>query len=428
MPRIESHPAEPALPCRWSAVALSALLALAACGGGGSGSAPAASGGDAAAVGGGAVAAGPSVPAPQPTTTPEAQSATWSVRFADPEGLGGPQSLNRLGQLAYTAVTPEGHRARFFDGQAVHELAGFAATARAVNAAGQVAGHLEQDPDTRAFRWDARTQQAPSVLDTPPDVSSSSASINADGVIGGTESSRRNFPGSAIRWTSGPLAQGLASIAPPPLGSEGRFINAGGAVAGVSTLPGGDLHAAYWPAGGSAVLDLGTLGGAASTPAALNDAGQVAGEAGTADGLQHAFLWSAAGGMRDLGTLGGPGSTATGLNSSGWTVGTADTASGETVAFLWREGRMVALGTLGGRTSAASAINAAGLVGGNAQTASGVQHAFAWSPDLGMVDLNDRLAGPVPGVLQTVLAVADDGSLLVMAEGALVLLQRTGAP
>jgi probable HAF family extracellular repeat protein len=87
---------------------------------------------------------------------------------------------------------------------------------------------------------------------------------------------------------------------------------------------------------------------------------------------------------------------------------------------------MVALGTLGGPTSAASAINAAGLVGGNAQTASGMQHAFAWSPGTGMLDLNDRLSGPAPGVLQAVLAVADDGTLLVMAEGGLVLLRRTG--
>jgi probable HAF family extracellular repeat protein len=196
----------------------------------------------------------------------------------------------------------------------------------------------------------------------------------------------------------------------------------------VSTLPGGDLHAAYWAAGGSAVLDLGTLGGAASTPTALNDAGQVAGTAGTTGGVQHAFLWSEALGMRDLGTLGGAGSTATGLNASGWAVGTADTPDGATVAFLWRDGSMVPLGTLGGRTSAASAINAAGLVGGNAQTATGVQHAFAWSAAMGMVDLNDRLSGPAPGVLQAVLAVADDDTLLVMAENGLVLLRRTAPP
>jgi probable HAF family extracellular repeat protein len=419
----------------WNGLTLSVLLVLAACGGGSSGPAPTvssgAAGGDAVAVGGGVPT--PASTSPTPSTTepgpvaPPVQQATWAVRFVDPQGQGGAQSLNRLGQLAFTGVTALGPRARFFDGATVHELAGGASTALAVNEAGQVAGRFEGD-FTRAFRWDAGTQQVPVVLDTSPDVSSSAASVNASGVVGGTQSSRRNIPGSAIRWTPGGLPQGLTPVGLPPLGAEGRFINAGGAVAGVSNVSVGTAHAAYWPAGGSAVRDLGTLGGAASTPVALNDAGQVAGNAEPVDGPQHAFTWSEAAGLRDLGTLGGPASTANGLNASGWVVGTADTADGATVAFLWRDGAMDPLGTLGGRTSAASAINAAGLVGGNAETAGGVQHAFVWSAAMGLVDLNDRVAGSVPGVLQSVLAVADDGTVLAMAEGGLVLLRPVGTP
>jgi probable HAF family extracellular repeat protein len=86
------------------------------------------------------------------------------------------------------------------------------------------------------------------------------------------------------------------------------------------------------------------------------------------------------------------------------------------------------LGTLGGRASAASAINATGLVAGNAETATGVQHAFVWSEADGMVDLNTRLAGTAPGTLQSVLALADDGTVLALAGGTLVLLRPSSGP
>jgi probable HAF family extracellular repeat protein len=58
--------------------------------------------------------------------------------------------------------------------------------------------------------------------------------------------------------------------------------------------------------------DLGTLGGAGSNAVAINDLGQVTGDADTSAGLQHAFRWTTFGGMRDLGTLGGAGSNAVG--------------------------------------------------------------------------------------------------------------------
>jgi probable HAF family extracellular repeat protein len=412
----------------WPGFTLSVLLAVTACGGGGD--EPVGSngtGGEPPVASGGPPGAGPSSPGATPGA-PAVQQATWTVVFADANGRGTPQSLNRLGQLAFTSDTAEGPRVRFFDGSTLHELQGTRATALAVNEAGQVAGRFEGD-FTRAFRWDARTQQVPSVLDTSPDVSSEAASINASGVVGGTRSSRRNLPGGAIRWTPGAVPEGLANLDPAPFSSaEGLFINTAGAVAGVASAPGGGLHAVHWRAGGSAVRDVGTLGGTASTPTRLNDAGQMAGDAATADGRLHAFLWSETAGIRDLGTLGGPASVARGLNASGQVVGAADTADGASVAFLWRDGAMRPLGTLGGRASAASAINATGLVAGNAETATGVQHAFVWSEADGMIDLNTRLAGTAPGTLQSVLAMADDGTVLALAGGTLVLLRPSSGP
>src|SRR5437588_514051 len=56
---------------------------------------------------------------------------------------------------------------------------------------------------------------------------------------------------------------------------------------------------------GYTVTDLGTLGGSTSRAGAINQSGQVIGDAMLpGDAVTHAFLWEN-GVMRDLGTLGG---------------------------------------------------------------------------------------------------------------------------
>ena len=92
------------------------------------------------------------------------------------------------------------------------------------------------------------------------------------------------------------------------------------------------------------MLDLGTLGGDASTAFALSNDGHVVGGADLKPGQFHAFRWSREGGMRDLGTLGGPNSTARALNDSGDVVGDAEVTPGVTHAFLWHDGKMRDLG------------------------------------------------------------------------------------
>jgi probable HAF family extracellular repeat protein len=135
------------------------------------------------------------------------------------------------------------------------------------------------------------------------------------------------------------------------------------------------------------MTDLGTLGGLFSAAYAINDSGQVAGYADTADrGSRHGFLWGA-GVMTDVGTLGGRNSYAQAVSAYGQVVGYADTADGLPHAFFWDNDGMTDLGTLGGPYSFAQAINASGQVARYASTAvSGVQHAFLWS-DGAMTDL-----------------------------------------
>jgi probable HAF family extracellular repeat protein len=121
------------------------------------------------------------------------------------------------------------------------------------------------------------------------------------------------------------------------------------------------------------IIDIGTLGGAASEARAINDSGQIVGNSQTSGGQTHAFLYvgvpGANGQMHDLGTMGRDTSSASGINQSGQIVGTATTALGMSHAFLYTGipgagGQMHDLGTLGGNFSYAFGINNYGEIVG----------------------------------------------------------------
>jgi probable HAF family extracellular repeat protein len=140
------------------------------------------------------------------------------------------------------------------------------------------------------------------------------------------------------------------------------------------------------------IVDLGTLGGSQTEPAALNEHGEVTGWSRTSANAQHAFLFSN-GRMRDLGTLGGDSSRGTAINDAGEVVGTAATRT-NSHAFLYGAGRMHDLGTIAGDYSEASAINAAGQVTGVSSTADGRIRGFLYSEG-SMIDLGS-LGGLAP--------------------------------
>jgi probable HAF family extracellular repeat protein len=158
------------------------------------------------------------------------------------------------------------------------------------------------------------------------------------------------------------------------------------------------------------LLDLGTLGGTASAPTAIDSFGNVVGYSSTADGSSHAFYYEINTGlMADLGTLGGATSLANALNDNGTVVGTSELASGSYHAFSYINGALTDLGALDDYNtdgvSYGQAIDSNGNIVGYSHTANG-DHGFLYSggfmADLGIdastvhaYSLND--AGTVTG-------------------------------
>lgn len=89
---------------------------------------------------------------------------------------------------------------------------------------------------------------------------------------------------------------------------------------------------------GVQVTDLGTLGGGRSSALDINDAGEIVGWAATAQGIQHAFLYSN-GMMDDIGgsAFGPAASYASGINNARHVVGTMTDQFG-TAGFVWISG------------------------------------------------------------------------------------------
>jgi probable HAF family extracellular repeat protein len=209
-------------------------------------------------------------------------------------------------------------------------------------------------------------------------------------------------------------------------GANGVWVSDSGLTAGISEngldpLTGGPaVEAILWGTDNS-LTDLGTLGGNQSSANAVNNRGQVAGEAlntipdpYTSDYANffisgttqvHAVRWTQSRGMQDLGTLGsGTDSAAFSINERGQIAGWSftnttpnpvlDTCSAATTyvptedPFLWENGKMIDLGSLGGTCGQALALNNRGQVVGFSDLPgdAGV-HAFLWDHTGGMQDL-----------------------------------------
>ena len=189
-------------------------------------------------------------------------------------------------------------------------------------------------------------------------------------------------------------------------------LNASGQVAFSDTVD-GTIRAKFFD--GNTVRDIGTLGGPSAQASAINDLGQVAGEASVdaAGTIVHAFRWSRATGMVDLSSPGQGRSSAADINNKGQVSGVADfDAEGPDLshAFLWSPSTgMLDLGPAGG-FAIGSALNEAGTVvgfGGPVEGGRFLQEAFRWTQAggfqrLGTIPSESTLAADVNNAGQIV--------------------------
>jgi probable HAF family extracellular repeat protein len=119
-------------------------------------------------------------------------------------------------------------------------------------------------------------------------------------------------------------------------------------------------------------IDLGTLGGAAAIPLALNDSGDVVGSSLTADGKQHAFVWTN-GVMQDLSPSAEAQSEASNITNGGSIAGISLVGDAQHV-ILWQNGQATDLGTVGAGDSHAEVVGMTEL----AVVASGYYGSAIW--------------------------------------------------
>jgi len=269
----------------------------------------------------------------------------------------------------------------------IHELGtlgGDVSQAKAVNRLGQVVGTSRDALGrSRAFIW----TEGQGIVDLSPSIGvhSSANDINERGeIVGGGDTGFGAFHAYLLSEDTGIDLGTLGGSE-----SEALALNRLSQVAGHSRVADGSAKHACFVSEPGRMLDLGRLASSATSIAHdVNDRGEVVGFAETRAGQPHAFLWTAADGMRDLGTLGGTVSMALAINNRTEVVG----SSGR--AFLWTEqAGIVDVGTLGGRTSCANDINDLGCIVGVSQTGASdrrgqpVTHAFLRTPDGSMLDL-----------------------------------------
>ena len=284
-------------------------------------------------------------------------------------------------------------------------------TPRGLNNSGVAVGSAQpprgDERPVLPFLWQNGTMQA---LPIPPSESpyGFATGINASGMICGTgnTSERRR---AALVWQAG----AVRVLPPLPGGREwnAHAINDAGQIAGESGDAQGRSHMVWWDEAGQLHdLGLGTLTG-------INATGQVAGTRSGGRGVTDHAVRSEGGVLHDLGTLGGPFSQAEAINRRGEVVGWSNIPHGSSRGFLYTKGRMINLSLPPSALSShAGALNDAGSIVGGAETSSGPR-ALLWQRGT-MADLNDLARLPSGVTLTEATAINDQGQICAVGRSA----------
>lgn len=256
--------------------------------------------------------------------------------------------------------------------------------------------------------------------------------LGADGgAVGGSVTNGPHHEFHAFRWVAG------STIELWPIAGDDHSVatatNAFGQTVGMSyDLAAVATHGVLWSVDGAAT-SLNTF-----LPRRIADDGTIVGQQPVVGSLGVARAARLVGtAVTDLGTLGGTSSSAADVNAAGWIVGQSRLATGTSMhAFLWRSGTMSDLGTLGGASSRAEAINANGQVVGTSQTSTGDPHATLFNLGPAGQVLSRFDLGVLQGRASSALDIADDGTIVGVSgdrafrwsAGVLVDLNSTIAP
>ena len=324
--------------------------------------------------------------------------------------------------LAMVAVSASAEYAVFDLGAPTNTASGHSASVAAINASGQVSMTNAPLGDVyHAFRFSGGSALD---LGTLGGAESFGAGINASGQVVGRSLTTAGVS-HAFAWTPGGT-NGVASnpqmkdLNPTGGASAATSINSTGQIAGYVTVshpqqPDQD-RAVIFSNGTFTQIPLPPGGGFFFSYAyGINDNGKVVGEAYTAlSPIAHGFVYNGST-TTEIGNLGGASSTPLAINHNDRIVGYSSTVDGYDHAFVYSGGTMNDLGTLGsGHYSYANAINNKNVIVGSSFTddLDSIFHAFI-TDGAGLTDLNTKLTSKAADwVLSEASGINDSGEIV----------------